>query len=255
MTLFKNMNLEELSAHIMNLEELVPQVKEALLQDGRKGAQAVLYRRLKKDALKKSEEERLENMLNEERELLAKGFKNIAGVDEAGRGPLAGPVVAAAVILPPGLKITGLDDSKKLSKAVRQELYDQIVLKARAYGLGSASKDEIDRIGIAQATFLAMKRSLKRLVVSPDFLLVDGFKLRGTSYQQKALVKGDSLSLSIAAASVLAKVSRDAVMEKLDEQYPGYGFARHMGYGTKEHRTALKKLGPCPEHRQSFQLL
>jgi ribonuclease HII len=246
--------MEQLTSYIMKLDKITPDLEAALLSDGRKGAEALLIKRRRMERLKQKEQERLERMLFEEKLLWKSGFKNIAGVDEAGRGPLAGPVVAAAVILAPDTGITGLNDSKKLTSEKRSLLYEEIVFKARAYGLGSATKSEIDRLNIHQATFLAMKRALKRLAFSPECILVDGFSIPETPFVQKAIIGGDSLSLSIAAASVLAKVARDMMMQELDKQYPGYGFARNMGYGTEEHRHALNRLGPCPEHRVSFRL-
>ena len=187
-----------------------------------------------------------------ERELAAQGYACICGVDEAGRGPLAGPVYAAAVILPFGLEIPGLNDSKKLSDARRRELFPVICEQALAYGIGFATEKEIDEINILQATFLAMRRALDALNVRPDLALIDGNRLTDFGVEAKSLVKGDSRSANIAAASVLAKVSRDDVMEKLAEQYPQYGFGIHKGYGTKRHYAALREYGPCEIHRRTF---
>lgn len=187
-----------------------------------------------------------------ERELAAQGYSCICGVDEAGRGPLAGPVYAAAVILPFGLEIPGLNDSKKLSDAKRRELFPVICEQALAYGIGFATESEIDEYNILQATFLAMRRALDALSVRPDLALIDGNRLTDFGVEAKSLVKGDSRSASIAAASVLAKVSRDDVMEKLAEQYPQYGFEVHKGYGTKRHYAALREFGPCDIHRRTF---
>lgn len=180
------------------------------------------------------------------------GFSVICGVDEAGRGPLAGPVCAAAVILPEHLEIPGLNDSKKLSDKRRRELFPVIREQALAYGIGFASQEEIDEINILQATFLAMRRALDQLQVRPDLALIDGDRQTDFGLPCKTIIKGDSLSASIAAASVLAKVSRDDVMLQLAEQYPGYGFEIHKGYGTKAHYAALEALGPSPIHRKSF---
>ena len=180
------------------------------------------------------------------------GYSVICGVDEAGRGPLAGPVCAAAVILPEHLEIPGLNDSKKLSDKRRRELFPVIQEQALAYGIGFASQEEIDEINILQATFLAMKRALDQLQVRPDLALIDGNRQTDFGLPCKTVIKGDSLSASIAAASVLAKVSRDDVMLQLAEQYPGYGFEIHKGYGTKAHYAALEALGPSPIHRKSF---
>lgn len=182
----------------------------------------------------------------------AQGVKTICGVDEAGRGPLAGPVCAAAVILPPHLQIPRLTDSKKLTDKKRRELFPIIQQQAIAYGIGFASEQEIDEINILQATFLAMERALAGLTVKPEIALIDGNREKDFGIPVKTVVKGDSLSANIAAASVLAKVSRDDLMLKMDGEYPGYGFAIHKGYGTKAHYEALRELGPCPIHRRSF---
>lgn len=181
-----------------------------------------------------------------------KGIVTICGVDEAGRGPLAGPVCAAAVILPPHLEIPGLTDSKKLSDKRRRELFPVIMEQAVAYGIGFASHAEIDEINILQATYLAMERALAQLSVKPELALIDGNRAKDFGLPVETVVKGDSLSASIAAASVLAKVSRDDVMLKMAEQYPGYGFEIHKGYGTKAHYEALRTLGESPIHRKSF---
>ncbi len=182
----------------------------------------------------------------------ADGLKTICGVDEAGRGPLAGPVCAAAVILPPHLQIPGLTDSKKMTDKKRRELFPVIQEKAIAYGIGFASEQEIDEINILQATFLAMERALGALSVKPELVLIDGNREKDFGLLVKTVVKGDSLSANIAAASILAKVSRDDFMLKMEETYPGYGFAIHKGYGTKAHYEALRAYGPCPIHRRSF---
>ncbi len=182
----------------------------------------------------------------------AEGVQVICGVDEAGRGPLAGPVCAAAVILPPHLQIPGLTDSKKLTDKKRRELFPVIQEQAIAYGIGFASEREIDEINILQATFLAMERAVDGLTAKPELVLIDGNREKDFGLPVKTVVKGDSLSANIAAASVLAKVSRDDLMLKMEAEYPGYGFAIHKGYGTKAHYEALTKYGPCPIHRRSF---
>ena len=182
----------------------------------------------------------------------AEGIQIICGVDEAGRGPLAGPVCAVAVILPANLDIPGLTDSKKLSDKRRRELYPVIKEQAIAYGIGFASHEEIDEINILQATFLAMERAMNQLTIRPDLALIDGNRQKDFGIPVETVVKGDSLSASIAAASVLAKVSRDDVMLQLAQEYPGYGFEVHKGYGTKAHYEALHNLGPSPIHRMSF---
>ena len=187
-----------------------------------------------------------------EHEAFAEGCTCVCGVDEAGRGPLAGPVCAAAVILPPDLRIEGLNDSKKLTDKKRRELYDVITQEALAYGIAFADRDEIDEINILQATFLAMQRALDRLSLKPDLALIDGNRAGSFGVPVRTIVKGDSLSANIAAASILAKVTRDRWMEQADEQYPQYGFAVHKGYGTKRHYEALRQYGPCELHRMTF---
>ena len=187
-----------------------------------------------------------------EREAFDAGIKLVCGVDEAGRGPLAGPVCAAAVMLPPGLEIPGLNDSKKLTDKKRRELYDVIVEQAVSYGIAFASEQEIDEINILQATFLAMERALVQMKLRPDLALIDGNREKDFGLPVKTVVKGDSLSANIAAASVLAKVSRDDFMLEMAKQYPQYGFAVHKGYGTKRHYEALREFGPSPIHRKTF---
>lgn len=187
-----------------------------------------------------------------ETELFDLGYSAVCGIDEAGRGPLAGPVCAAAVILPRNLEIPGLDDSKKLSDKRRRELFPMIKEQAVAYGIAFADHREIDEINILQATFLAMKRALAAMEKAPDFALIDGNRETEFGLPVKAVVKGDSLSANIAAASVLAKVSRDDLMEAMAKEYPQYGFEIHKGYGTKMHYEALRTYGPCPIHRMTF---
>lgn len=181
-----------------------------------------------------------------------KGYRVICGVDEAGRGPLAGPVCAAAVILPKYLEIPGLTDSKKISDKRRRELFPEIQKQALFFGIGFASEREIDEINILQATFLAMERALAKLPVTPELALIDGNREKDFGIPVKTVVKGDSLSANIAAASILAKVSRDDLMLEMARQYPQYGFEVHKGYGTKAHYDALRTYGPSPIHRQSF---
>ena len=187
-----------------------------------------------------------------EHEAAREGFACVCGVDEAGRGPLAGPVCAAAVILPPDIQIEGLNDSKKLTDKKRRALYDVITGQAVSYGIAFADEREIDEINILQATFLAMRRAFEQLSVQPDVALIDGNRAPGLSCCERTIVHGDALSASIAAASILAKVTRDRLMEDYDAQYPQYGFAVHKGYGTQRHYAALREFGACPIHRQSF---
>ncbi|MBS7262583.1 MAG: ribonuclease HII [Eubacteriales bacterium] len=188
-----------------------------------------------------------------ERPLLARGFTLIAGMDEVGRGPLAGPVAAAAVILPltDGL-IDGVDDSKKVSPKKREKLYEEIIGRAVAWSVALVDEKTIDEINILNATKLAMRRALEGLSVAPEHVLIDAVRLEGLAVPQTPIVKGDALSYSIAAASIVAKVTRDRLMCRWDEIYPGYGFASNKGYGSAAHIAALRELGPCPIHRRSF---
>lgn len=187
-----------------------------------------------------------------ENEYREKGFDIICGVDEAGRGPLAGPVYAAAVILPSDCVIEGLNDSKKLTEKKREKLFDEIKEKALAYGIASADEKEIDEINILNATFLAMKRAIASLSVRPDLALIDGNQKPHTDIEEVTVIKGDAKSMSIAAASVLAKVSRDRFMLEMAEKYPQYEFARHKGYGTKMHYEKIAQYGVCDIHRRTF---
>src|SRR5690606_13954669 len=203
---------------------------------------------------REQEAERLYAMYKLEHQLLAAGYRRIAGVDEAGRGPLAGPVVAAAAVIPPGTFIVHLNDSKKLTAKQRELVYEQLLAAKIPYGLGQASVAEIDRLNILNASRLAMMRAVANLPVKPDFLLIDGHAWPGINLPHRGVVGGDGCSLSIAAASVLAKVTRDRLMGEFDQAFPGYGFAKHKGYPTAEHYAALTRLGPCPIHRRSFNL-
>ncbi|MBR3978909.1 MAG: ribonuclease HII [Oscillospiraceae bacterium] len=192
------------------------------------------------------------NMWAIEEAFYEKNITLVCGVDEAGRGPLAGPVCAAAVILPPNIEIPGLNDSKKLSDKKRRELFPIIQENAIAYGIGFADEKEIDEINILQATFLAMERAISQLSVKPEHILIDGNRNKDFGIPSSTVVHGDSLSASIAAASVLAKVTRDDVMLEMAKQYPGYAFEIHKGYGTRAHYDALRSNGPCPIHRMTF---
>lgn len=201
---------------------------------------------------KEEELQRVKNMQILENELIDSGFEFVCGVDEAGRGPLAGPVFAAAVILPKDEIIEGINDSKKLTPKKRDELYDIILQKAIAVSSANVSEKIIDEINILNATFLAMKNAIDGLCVKPDFVLVDGNRLPDISLPAQAVVKGDSKSISIAAASIVAKVERDRYITKTAELYPEYGFEKHKGYGTKAHTEAILKYGPSPIHRKTF---
>ena len=186
-----------------------------------------------------------------EKEAFAQGYQNICGVDEAGRGPLAGNVVAAAVIMPEGLEIEGLNDSKKLSEKKREALFE-IIKEKTVYSIAWATPAEIDELNILNATMLAMRRAVEGLPVKADFALIDGNCSRGFSIPTQTVVSGDARSMSIAAASILAKVTRDRQCAEMDQAYPEYGFAGHKGYPTKAHKAKVIELGPCPEHRRSF---
>lgn len=192
--------------------------------------------------------------LSRERALRARGFFLVAGVDEAGRGPLAGPVVAAAVILPDSFALEGLTDSKRVAAKTREKLHAAITADSGViWTAAEATVGEIDRLNILRATHLAMARAVENLQRKPDHALVDGLPVRGLSVDHTAIVGGDSVSLSIAAASIIAKVTRDRIMVELDARFPQYGFARHKGYGVREHLAALRKHGPCPAHRRNFE--
>lgn len=192
--------------------------------------------------------------LSFETALHARGVHRVAGVDEAGRGPLAGPVAAAAVILPRGFTCPGLDDSKKISASRREVFYQHLTEnQGIIWAVATADCAEIDRHNILRATHLAMRRAVEALVPPPDHCLIDGLPVRGFPFPHDGIVKGDGLSLSIAAASIIAKVTRDRMMRGIDREFPEFGFARHQGYGTKEHLEALRIHGPCRHHRRSFQ--
>ena len=187
-----------------------------------------------------------------EQDLIDKGYTYVCGVDEAGRGPLCGPVVAAACILPVGLFIEGLNDSKKLSAKKRKEVYNKIIENAVAYCIAEASVEEIDELNILEADMLAMRRAVEGLEIKADFAIIDGNISRGFDIPTLTVIKGDATSPSIAAASILAKVTRDEMCEQMDKDYPQYGIAKHKGYGTKQHMDALRKYGPSPIHRKKF---
>lgn len=190
--------------------------------------------------------------LDFEKNASARGYSHICGVDEAGRGPLAGPVCAAAVILPPDTEIEGVNDSKKLSEKKREALFEVIKETAVSYCIAYASVEEIENLNILNATMLAMRRAVEGLDVPADYAMIDGNRLPALNTDSECIVKGDAKSMSIACASILAKVSRDRLLYKYAEEYPMYGFDKHKGYGTKAHTEALKEYGPCPYHRMSF---
>lgn len=228
-------------------------LRAQLADDPRAGAKRLLEKFEKKVQREEKEQKRLESLWRYEREALAQGFSRVAGVDEAGRGPLAGPVVAAAVILASHGAVAGIDDSKKLTAVQREELFQKIRESAVAAGVGQASVQEIDTHNIYRASQMAMERAVAALGEKPDYLLTDAMPLPSLkTTPQLPLTHGDALSLSIAAASIIAKVTRDRMMRELHQRYPQYGFEDHKGYGTEVHLRALETHGPCPEHRVSF---
>jgi len=224
----------------------------ALLADPRAGAKAILHAVARRRFENRAEGQRLRKLLRYETALWASGVVRVAGVDEAGMSPLAGPVSAAAVVFAPGSRIPGIDDSKKLDAAERDRLAEEIKATAVAWSVGFAEVEEIDAINIYWAGLLAMRRAVEGLALAPEYLLLDARRLRDLSTPQQAIVKGDAKSLTIAAASILAKTARDALMCALDAQHPGYGFAKHKGYPVREHLVALERLGASPVHRRSF---
>lgn len=209
--------------------------------------------RTKQPGLTPEEFHRLEGMMKFENQASSGGYRFIAGLDEAGRGPLAGPVVAGAVILPDTFAIAGLNDSKQVNPSLRRELAAEIKRQAISWAVAFIYPPYLDEINIYQATIQAMKLAVRNLYPQPDYLLIDALELPDIHIKQQSIIKGDTLSVSIAAASILAKVERDDAMEAFDRLYPGYGFARHKGYATKEHIQLLMEKGPCPIHRESFE--
>ena len=226
---------------------------EALAKDPRRGAQQLAAQLLTRLAARQAEDERLAHLTTFENDLRQQGFQLIAGVDEAGVGPLAGPVVAAAVILPQSIRLNGVDDSKRLTEVRRAELAGQIKAQALAWAVGLATVEEIDQINIYQAGLQAMRRAVDGLSIRPEQLLVDARTLPDCPIPQQGIIRGDARSASIAAASIIAKTTRDAMLTDLDRLYPGYGLAIHKGYGTAAHLEAMNRLGVLPIHRRSFR--
>lgn len=244
--------IKEVKERLAMIDELDHPFFEELILDGRAGVQAAISKR-KRELQKQADEDlRLEKMLAYEKELYTQGIQLIAGVDEVGRGPLAGPVVAAAVILPKACKIPGLNDSKKIPKSKHKEIYEAVLQNAVAIGIGIKDNQVIDQVNIYEATKLAMMEAIGQLEPQPQHLLIDAMRL-DLPISQTSIIKGDANSLSIAAASIVAKVTRDQMMEEFDREYPGYDFAQNAGYGTSNHLAGLDQLGVTPIHRRSFE--
>ncbi len=224
----------------------------ALRADSRRGARAMAASAVHRALARRAEERRVDRMFSRRRQLFREGVRLVAGVDEVGVGPLAGPVVAAAVVLPETVDLPGLDDSKRLTPEARERLATFIHQQAVAVAVAQVSREEIDRMNILRATLEAMRRAVLALDVAPDHVLVDARRIPGIEMPQTPVIGGDREDGSIAAASIVAKVYRDAIMRRLHRRYPGYGFERHKGYGTREHLAALRSLGPTPAHRRSF---
>ena len=244
--------IKEIKEQLANIQRLDDPLLTELEQDSRSGVIQAIAKRKREIQKRLDEDERLEGMLAYEKECYARGMELIAGVDEVGRGPLAGPVVAAAVILPKACKIPGLNDSKKIPKSKHKEIYEAVLQNAIAIGIGIKDNQVIDQVNIYEATKLAMMEAIGQLEPQPQHLLIDAMKL-DLPIPQTSIIKGDANSLSIAAASIVAKVTRDQMMEEFDREYPGYDFAQNAGYGTSNHLAGLDKLGVTPIHRRSFE--
>jgi len=238
--------------YVIEGRPLEADVEAELRADGRAGAKAILQSVAQRRMRNRAEGQRLRGMLHMEKALRSKGIVHVAGVDEAGMSPLAGPVAAAAVILPAGVRIAGINDSKQLDAASREEIAVEIKSRAIAWSVAYAEVEEIDRINIYWSGILAMRRAVEGLEPMPQHLLLDARRLKDVALPQDAIIKGDAKCACIAAASILAKTARDAVMRELDRRYPGYGFAEHKGYPVRLHYSMLNKLGASPVHRRSF---
>ncbi len=247
------MTVQQIRFYVAHKERLEEPLLFLLERDSRRGVRAVAEERRRRCQKVALEKQRLEKLLHFERRLWKKGIDWVAGIDEAGRGPLAGPVVAAAVILPHQVTLPGLDDSKKVNPAKRETLFELIHQIAIAVGVGVVHAEEIDRINILQATRKAMNQAIESLTPVPQHLLVDGGEIPNQNVPQTGIIAGDSLSASIAAASIVAKVTRDRMMKQYDLLFPVYGFASHKGYGTEEHLEAIRRHGPCLLHRRCFK--
>ena len=244
--------IKKIKEQLANIQRLDDPLLAELEQDSRSGVIQAIAKRKREIQKRIDEDERLEGMLTYEKECYARGMELIAGVDEVGRGPLAGPVVAAAVILPKACKILGLNDSKKIPKSKHKEIYEAVLQNAIAIGIGIKDNQVIDQVNIYEATKLAMMEAIGQLEPQPQHLLIDAMRL-DLPISQTSIIKGDANSLSIAAASIVAKVTRDQMMEEFDCEYPGYDFTQNAGYGTANHLAGLDKLGVTPIHRRSFE--
>jgi ribonuclease HII len=251
----KQLSLKEIQDKYAADATVSPAILRKLQRDPRTGARRLYKMLAKRYDEQKKERNRLDAMLHFERLLWKAGIERIAGVDEVGMGPLAGPVVAASVVFPPGTEIDGIDDSKALDEETRNQLDQEIRAKASAFAIGRVEVEEIDRINIYHAGIRAMQLAVSNLPVAPQHILVDSRTIPGFTQPQNSFDKGDGINFSIAAASIVAKVYRDRLMTELDAQYPGYGFASHKGYATPEHQRAIRDLGPCAIHRRSFDYI
>lgn len=251
-----HLSVAEIEArYVRSGEAVTSQLLGKLRRDPRRGVRRIYETLQRRHEKERDERLRCDSMLNFERVLWRSGLRHVAGVDEAGTGPLAGPVVAAAVVFAPDTAIEGVDDSKRLDPARRARLAEVIRKEATGIGIGIAEVEEVDRLNVYHAALQAMRRAVEALPVEPEHVLVDARTIPGLSVPQNPFQKGDGIDFSIAAASIVAKTHRDALMEELDARFPGYGFARHKGYGTADHQRAIRELGPSPVHRRSFPMI
>lgn len=248
----KTQTIKDIKALLNTEDTLSKAILDHLSQDERKGVQTALKSWHNRQKKRQLQEEKFQQMMQYENQARTAGYEYIAGIDEVGRGPLAGPVVTAAVILPEGIQLQGINDSKQLNEQEKDYWFDRIHNEALSVSTSVLSAEVIDKVNIYEATRLSMKEAVENLSVKPDVLLIDAMQI-DSSLPQKKIIKGDAKSISIAAASIIAKVTRDRLMTQYDEVYPGYGFAQNAGYGTKQHLEGLDKHGPSPIHRRSFK--
>jgi ribonuclease HII len=253
-TELQKLSVSELRARYYEAREPLPRgLLEFLETDARRGARELAAKIRARQRANRAEGQRLRHLLRYEIELWDRGIDYIAGIDEAGIGPLAGPVIAAAVVLPRDYRLRELDDSKKLDEALREELAEQIRIDAITWAVGIAEVEEIDRLNVYHAGLVAMRRAVENLSITPGYLLVDARSIPECTTPQRGIIRGDQLSATIAAASIIAKTTRDSIMIEIDRKFPGYGFAAHKGYSTPDHFQALRELGASPIHRRSFR--